>query len=47
MPDMSRTASQIFVSLIPFLLGGVCGAGGLFLVVYALITHFFKSKDDR
>jgi hypothetical protein len=47
MPNMERTASQIFTSFIPFLLGGVCGATGLFLVVFALITHFFKSKDDR
>jgi hypothetical protein len=47
MPNMERTASQIFESLIPFLLGGICGATGLFLVVYALITHFFRPKDDR
>ena len=46
-PNLGQTASQLLMSLIPFLLGGICGATGFFLVVYALITHFFKSKDDH
>jgi hypothetical protein len=46
MPNVGRTASQIFMSLIPFLLGGICGATGFFLVLFALITHFFGAKDD-
>jgi hypothetical protein len=42
--DMRQTASHILVSLIPMLAGVLCGAVGFFLIVYALITHFFRSK---
>jgi len=44
-PDMGQTASQMFVSLIPVLAGVLCGAVGFFLILYALITHFFRSKE--
>jgi hypothetical protein len=43
-PDMGHAASLWFGSLIPILVGVVCGAIGFFLIVYALITHFFRSK---
>jgi hypothetical protein len=43
-PDMGQTGSQMFVSLIPVLAGVLCGAVGFFLVLYALITHFFRTK---
>jgi hypothetical protein len=46
MPDMQRTASQLFMSLIPLGVGAVCGATGLFLILYVLITHFFRPKTD-
>lgn len=47
MPDMGHTASQMLMSLIPLVLGGICGAAGLFLILFALITHFFRSKDEH
>jgi Na+/melibiose symporter-like transporter len=43
-PDMGHAASLWYVSLIPILVGVVCGAVGFFLIVYALITHFFRSN---
>jgi len=46
-PNIGQTASQLLMSLIPFLLGGICGATGVFLVLFALITHFFGSKDEH
>jgi len=45
-PDMGQAASHMFVSLIPILIGALCGAVGFFLILYALITHFFRSKDE-
>ncbi len=45
LPDMQQTASQMFVSLIPMGLGVLCGAAGLFLILYVLITHFFRAKE--
>ena len=44
-PDMGQTASNMLFSLIPILVGALCGAVGLFLVLYALIIHFFRSKE--
>ena len=46
MPDFQRTTSQMLYSLIPILLGALSGAVGFFLTLYALITHFFRSKPD-
>jgi hypothetical protein len=45
-PDMGQTASHMFVSLIPIAIGVLCGAVGFFLILYAFITHFFRSTDD-
>ena len=45
-PDFQQSASQIFYSLIPILVGIFLGAIGFFLTLYALITHFFRSKPD-
>ena len=44
-PNMEQTASNMLFSLIPILVGALCGAVGLFLVLLALITHFFRSKE--
>lgn len=44
-PDMGQTTSHLFFSLIPFLAGALFGAVGFFLILYALIIHFFRSKD--
>jgi len=45
-PDFQQTTSQMIYSIIPILLGVVFGAVGFFLFLYALITHFFRSKPD-
>ena len=45
-PDMGQIASQEFGSLIPIAIGVLCGAVGFFLILYALITHFFRSTND-
>jgi uncharacterized membrane protein YphA (DoxX/SURF4 family) len=45
-PDMGQTASHMFVSLIPIAIGMLCGAVGFFLILYAFITHFFRSAND-
>jgi hypothetical protein len=44
MPDMGHTASNMLFSLIPILVGVLCGAVGFFLIAYAFITHFFRSN---
>ena len=44
-PDLGQTASHMLFGLIPILVGALCGAVGLFLVLYALIIHFFRSKE--
>jgi hypothetical protein len=44
-PDMGQTASHMFVSIIPLLIGALFGAVGLFLILYAFITHGFRSKE--
>ena len=44
-PDMGQTASHMLFGLILILVGALCGAVGLFLVLYALIMHFFRSKE--
>jgi len=44
-PNMGQTASNMLFSLIPILVGTLCGAVGLFLILYALIIHFFGSKE--
>ncbi|MBI3879864.1 MAG: hypothetical protein HY301_07335 [Verrucomicrobia bacterium] len=41
-----QTGSQMFFSLIPMLVGAVCGAAGLFIVLYSFITHLLPAKGD-
>jgi hypothetical protein len=43
-PDMGQTMSNMLFNLIPILVGALCGAVGLFLVLYALIIHFFSGQ---
>lgn len=45
MPDIGHTASQMFASLIPLAIGGILGATGLFLILFAVITHLIRPKD--
>jgi hypothetical protein len=44
-PNVGQTATHMLFSLIPILVGALCGTAGLFLVLYALIIHFFRSKE--
>lgn len=43
-PDPQQVVSRVFANFIPMLVGAVCGATGFFLVLYALIRHFWGSK---
>ncbi len=49
-PDIQQyyqhTTSQMLYSIIPILFGVLFGAVGFFLFLYALFTHFFRSKPD-
>jgi hypothetical protein len=49
LPDMSQmlgqTTSEILISMLPLLIGAACGALGVFLVLYALVIHFFPAKN--
>jgi len=42
---MGQSTVEMFISLIPFLIGSACGALGVFLVLYALVIHFFPAKN--
>jgi hypothetical protein len=44
-PDIRNTASDMFASLIPICVGIICGAIGMFLILFALITHRFRSTE--
>ena len=44
LPDLGQTASQMLSSMVPMLVGAVCGALGVFLSLYALIKHFFRPR---
>lgn len=43
-PDVQQTASHMLFSMIPILFGLLIGTVGFFLILYSLITHFFRSK---
>jgi hypothetical protein len=45
-PDLGQTTSRMVTSIIPVLLGMVCGAIGFVLTAFALISHFFAAKRD-
>ncbi|MGA2139471.1 MAG: hypothetical protein ABSH14_11465 [Verrucomicrobiia bacterium] len=49
-PDIGHMFSSMlrwmFASFIPLLLGMLAGASGFFLIIYSLITHFCKTKDE-
>jgi uncharacterized membrane protein AbrB (regulator of aidB expression) len=47
MPDMGHTAFEMLMSMVPIVLGGICGAAGLFLILFALIAHFLGPKDGE
>jgi hypothetical protein len=45
LPNIGQTFSHLFFNLLPVLVGVLLGAVGAFLILFALITHFFRSKE--
>jgi len=45
-PDYQPAPSNIIYEILPGFIGMVCGAVGLFIILYSLAVHFFRDKPE-